>query len=77
MCVFVGTFSREAAEAVCGVTLKMLLGLSNKSWLQQVEGHFQLHALMRQYGRQLLEADESAWRDARNRQRPASTARGR
>jgi len=67
MCVFVGSFSREAAQQVSGVPLRALLGLANKSWLQQTDkGRFQLHELMRQYGEERLRQDEPAWRDAKN-----------
>lgn len=68
MCVFVGSFSREAAREVSGASLRTLLGLANKSWLQQTGGgRFQLHELMRQYGVQLLRADNHAWQEARYR----------
>ncbi len=68
LCVFVGNFSREAAQQVSGASLRTLLGLANKSWLQQTDGgRYQLHELMRQYGEERLKTDEPAWREARNR----------
>ena len=68
LCVFVGSFSRQAAQQVSGASLRTLLGLANKSWLEQTDGgQFQLHELMRQYGEQRLEAIVPAWRDAKNR----------
>lgn len=68
LCVFVGSFSRIAAQQVSGASLRMLLGLANKSWLQQTDaGRFQLHELMRQYGEEQIKADKPAWRDAMNR----------
>jgi len=68
LCVFVGSFSRESAQQVSQASLRTLLGLANKSWLQQtVGGRFQLHELMRQYGEELLKTNESAWREAKDR----------
>ncbi|HJS28828.1 MAG TPA: hypothetical protein VJ768_04370, partial [Anaerolineales bacterium] len=68
LCVFVGSFSREAALKVSGASLRSLLGLANKSWLQQTSGgRFQLHELMRQYGDERLQMDMPAWREAKNR----------
>ena len=67
LCVFIGSFSREAAQKISGASLKTLLGLANKSWLQHTEdGRFQLHELMRQYGEERLREDEAAWREAKN-----------
>lgn len=68
LCVFVGSFSREAAQQVSRASLKTLLGLVNKSWLQQTDdGRFQLHELMRQYGSERLSADKTVWREANDR----------
>lgn len=67
LCVFVGTFSRDAAQQVSRASLRTLLKLVDKSWLQPTEGgRFQLHELMRQYGVARLQADEAAWRAAKN-----------
>jgi len=66
--VFVGSFSRDAAQNVSGASLQTLLRLANKSWLQQIEGgRFQLHELMRQYGEERLKADPSVWKEIKNR----------
>ena len=68
LCVFNGSFAREAAEHVTGITLRTLLGLANKSWLQQTDdGRFQLHELMRQFGAERLQADPTAWQAAHAR----------
>ncbi len=52
-------FSREAAEAITtNVTIRDLLGLINKSWLQRVgDGRFQMHELLRQYAAEKLDQD--------------------
>jgi predicted ATPase len=49
-------FSREAAEVItANVTIRDLLGLINKSWLQRVgDGRFQMHELLRQYAAEKL-----------------------
>ena len=66
--VFSGDFSREAAEAVSGGSLRTLLSLANKSWLQQAEdGRFQLHPLLRHYGLQQLEANNEIMHQAQER----------
>ena len=68
LCVFVGSFSREAAQEVSGASLRTLLGLTNKSWLQQTEGgRFQFHELMRQYGEERLKADSKMWQETKER----------
>lgn len=68
LCVFVGSFSNDAGRQVGGASLRTLLSLANKSWLQQGEdGRFQLHPLLRHYGRELLRADEATWNQARER----------
>lgn len=65
--VFRGSFSREAAQSVSGASLRMLLGLANKSWLQQVEeGRFALHEVLRQYGYERLQANNEEWQTANN-----------
>lgn len=67
LCVFSGDFSHAAARKVSGADLRALLGLANKSFLQQKEGgRFQLHELMRQYGEERLRMDPAAWRAAKN-----------
>jgi predicted ATPase len=56
--VFHGGFTREAAQAVTGATLRQLLALVNKSLIQQnVEsGRFTLHDLLRQLAAEKLDA---------------------
>jgi tetratricopeptide (TPR) repeat protein len=64
--VCVGSFSREAAQRVSAASLRALLKLADKSWLQAVAGgRFQLHELMRQYGAERLQADAATWRAAK------------
>jgi predicted ATPase/DNA-binding SARP family transcriptional activator len=68
LCVFLGSFSREAAQKVSGASLRTLLGLANKSWLGQTDdGRFQLHELMRQYGEGRLKANADKWQNAYDR----------
>ncbi len=65
--VFVGSFSREAAQQVGGTSLRTLLGLVNKSWLQQTDnGRFQLHEFLRQYGLEQLQGNETDWQAAKD-----------
>jgi predicted ATPase/DNA-binding SARP family transcriptional activator len=48
--VFYSTFDRGAAEKIAGASLRALLSLANKSWLQSVgAGRYQIHPLLRQY----------------------------
>ncbi|MEJ2352409.1 MAG: BTAD domain-containing putative transcriptional regulator, partial [Anaerolineales bacterium] len=66
LCVFRGGFTRQAAQAVAGASLRTLLLLVNKSWLQHaVDGHYQIHELLRQYAQEKLSKDETAWHQAR------------
>jgi predicted ATPase len=66
--VFRGSFSREAAQRVSGASIRMLLGLANKSWLQQVEGgRFALHEVLRQYGYEHLLLNPEEWQTANDR----------
>src|SRR6185503_11102522 len=66
--VFRGSFSREAAQSVSGVSPRMLLRLANKSWLQQVEeGRFALHEVLRQYGHERLESNVEGWQTTNDR----------
>jgi predicted ATPase/DNA-binding CsgD family transcriptional regulator len=53
--VFRGGFTREAAQAVAGATLKTLMGLVDKSLVQvMASGRYDLHELLRQYGEDKL-----------------------
>ena len=66
--VFRGSFSREAAQSVSGVSPRMLLRLANKSWLQQVEeGRFALHEVLRQYGYERLRSNVEGWQTTNDR----------
>jgi predicted ATPase/DNA-binding CsgD family transcriptional regulator len=55
--VFRDGFGREAALAVAGASLRMLLSLVNKSFLQRDpnSGRYQMHELLRQYFEERLE----------------------
>ena len=54
--VFRGSYSRQAAEQVAGITLRDLSGLVDKSLLRRtVSGRFDLHDLLRQYNAEILE----------------------
>jgi len=67
LCVFVESFSIEAALQVSGASLRTLLGLVDKSWLQQIdEGRYQLHLLLHHYGLEHLNADPETWRGAKD-----------
>lgn len=49
--VFHGSFTREAAEAVTGASLPVLMSLIHKSFLQRKpDGRYQIHELLRQFG---------------------------
>src|SRR5690606_6251668 len=52
--VFRGQFSRQAAQAVGRCSLRVLLALVNKSWLQRGETEFQIHELVRQFAAEQL-----------------------
>jgi predicted ATPase len=65
--VFRGRFARDAAQAVSRCSLRVLLTLVNKSWLQRGEDGFQIHELVRQFAAeqlQLLPGGEAEARDA-------------
>jgi predicted ATPase/DNA-binding SARP family transcriptional activator len=66
--IFVGSFSREAAQEVSTANLRDLLGLAHKSWLQRTaDGRFMIHELLRQYAIEQLEQDSGEWRRVRTR----------
>ena len=66
--VFQGSFSRQAAQAVSGASLQLLMALQNKSWLQVQDGsRYQIHELLRQYANEYLQTDPSTWQLARDR----------
>lgn len=54
--VFRSNFSREAAQAITGLSAKTLLELTNKSWIQpQKNSKYQIHELLRQFAYEVLE----------------------
>jgi predicted ATPase/DNA-binding SARP family transcriptional activator len=56
--VFRSNFSREAAQAITGMSTKTLLELTNKSWIQsQKNGRYQIHELLRQFAYEILECE--------------------
>lgn len=60
--VFRGSFSREMAQEVAQVSLKVLLSLADQSWLQRnTQGRFQIHELLRQYAWEQLKEDPQLW----------------
>ncbi len=68
LCVFRGSFSRQAAQEVSGCSTRTLLNLANKSWLFLAEdGRYQLHDLMRQFGMEHLQADQNDWQGTKDR----------
>jgi predicted ATPase len=67
LCVFRGSFSHEAAQQVSGASLRILLGLVEKSWLQYAGGgRFQLHELLRHYGYEQLQMQPDECQAAQN-----------
>lgn len=67
LCIFAGDFSRPAALAVTGASLRELLALVNKSLLlATAAGHYTIHELLRQYGLEKLD-HAAAGRTARDR----------
>jgi predicted ATPase/DNA-binding CsgD family transcriptional regulator len=68
LAIFSGPFQREAAMAVTGASLAMLLSLVDKSFLRRVEPEwFGIHELLKQYGSEKLRADPEAWNATRLR----------
>ncbi len=69
LCVFPGSFSRQAAQWVSKGTLRTLLRLVNTSWLQTGENdRFTLHEVLRQYGLERLQENQDEWCEAKDRQ---------
>ena len=59
--VFRGGFTREAAEEVCGASLRGLAGLVSKSFLKRnTNGRYEQHELLRKQAEEKLEAAFSA-----------------
>lgn len=61
LAVFRGGFSRDAAQTVTQASLRALARLVNKSLLQfdKANGRYQMHELLRQYGREKLAANSA------------------
>lgn len=56
--VFRSNFSREAAQAITGISTKTLLELTSKSWIQpRKNGKYQIHELLRQFAYEILECE--------------------
>jgi predicted ATPase/DNA-binding CsgD family transcriptional regulator/transcriptional regulator with XRE-family HTH domain len=66
--VFHGGCRREAAEAVAGATLPVLIALIDKSLLRRTAaGRYELHELLRQFAQAKLDSSPEDGRDARER----------
>lgn len=60
--IFRGTFTYQAAQAICNASLTNLLSLANKSWLyREPGGGYRMHELLRQYALERLQEDPLAW----------------
>ncbi len=64
-----GGFSREAAEAVSGASLRDMAILLDKSWLRwdPERNRYDIQELLRQYGEEQLGQGGAAWESARDR----------
>jgi predicted ATPase/DNA-binding SARP family transcriptional activator len=66
--VFRSNFSREAAQAITGLSAKTLLELVNKSWIQtQKNGKYQIHELLRQFACEALESEPVTFAQVREK----------
>ena len=66
LAVFSGSFQREAADAVAGASLSILLELLDKSFLQHVgPDRFAIHELLKQFGKAKLGTKDSLWLQTR------------
>jgi predicted ATPase len=64
--LFRNGFTRPAANQVAGATVRILLTLVNRSWLQRdANGRFHMHELARQFAREKLAASPEAQAEAR------------
>jgi predicted ATPase/DNA-binding SARP family transcriptional activator len=71
LAIFRGGFTRQAAEIICGASLRVLNGLVNKSLLRPVlitgeqttagTGRYELHELLRQFAHEQLTALPDEW----------------
>ena len=64
---FQGGFTREAAEAVAGASLRALMRLGHKSLLHQQGGRYQIHELLRQFGAEQLDLSPEERADVEER----------
>lgn len=65
LAIFVAGFTREAAQAVTGASLRVLMGLANKSLIRRGEdGRYTIHELLRQYALAYLQAHPASWQQA-------------
>ncbi len=59
--IFPGSFTHQAAEQVCGVSLAVLASLVDKSFVRlNAQGRYEIHSLLRQYGGEHLAASGMA-----------------
>lgn len=66
--VFRGGFAREAAEAVTGVSMRVLLSLLEKSLIKRAgDGRFDLHELVKQYAAEKLDETPEEGHETRDR----------
>ncbi|MBE2220557.1 MAG: protein kinase [Anaerolineae bacterium] len=64
--LFRNGFTRPAANQVAGATVRILLTLVNRSWLQRdANGRFHMHELARQFAREKLRSSPEAQAEAR------------
>lgn len=68
VCLFRGSFTRDASEAVAGATLHSLAHLVNKSLIRhRPSGRYEIHELVRQYGEARLSSVPEQWEAAQGR----------
>ncbi|MBE0697863.1 MAG: hypothetical protein IH586_13155 [Anaerolineaceae bacterium] len=68
LAVFRGSFTRQAAEQVAGISLRELSGLVDKSLVRRASnGRFDMHDLLRQYCAEILDQFPSNDQETRNR----------
>lgn len=68
LAVFHGSFTREAAQAVTGVSLPVLVALIHKSFLQRTtDDRYQIHELLRQFGEEKVAETPTMQTEAQDR----------
>jgi predicted ATPase/DNA-binding SARP family transcriptional activator len=68
LCIFGGSFDRQAAMDVAGIDISQLSSLRDRSMLyMDNDGRFSMHGLLRQYGLEKLHASPAALEDMQNR----------